>query len=491
MMQSALAEAQSELELASLRRDAIHNMAEFVTEASGNSSSGLQAEVEELARTLPAASAKGPASNTYSPASVATTQKPAPSGNLALATDLIALSRKSHSLDDAIRSTDELIASLRDLRAPMRSAMRGLAQRSDQLMNQPDSTDPAALQQQKSQIDALTAEFKEQSEASMPLAKAQILLREYQRSLTAWRDATRARYASELKSLIVRMVVLAIVLGLILGTSELWRRALLRYVQEARRRHQLLLVRRIVVFFVMAVVVAFAFSSEIGSLATVAGLITAGVAVALQNVILSVAAYFFLIGKYGIRIGDRVQISGITGEVVDIGLVRLHLMELSAGGADAQPTGRVVVFSNSVVLQSSGGFFKQIPGTDFLWREINLTLAPDADYSAVEERLVGAVEKVFSEYREQMEQQSRRLQKTLGAVSVSSLAPQSRLRLTQSGLQVVIRYPVELQNAATIDDRVARGLLDAIEREPKLKLVGSGVPNIQPIAGALAAGGAE
>ena len=122
-----------------------------------------------------------------------------------------------------------------------------------------------------------------------------------------------------------------------------------------------MLLRRLVMWFLIAIVIAFAFASELGSLATFAGLMTAGIAVALQNVILSVAGYFYLIGKYGVRVGDRVQISGVTGEVVDIGLVRLHLMELATTGTDAQPTGRVVVFSNSVVFQPTVASTSRFP----------------------------------------------------------------------------------------------------------------------------------
>ncbi len=92
-------------------------------------------------------------------------------------------------------------------------------------------------------------------------------------------------------------------------------------------------------------------------------------------------------GKYGIRVGDRVQIAGVTGEVVDIGLVRLHLLELSSGGTDAQPSGRVVAFSNSVVFQPTSGVFKKIPGTNFLWHEISLTFSSESNYRIIQERI--------------------------------------------------------------------------------------------------------
>src|SRR5205807_5960407 len=144
--------------------------------------------------------------------------------------------------------------------------------------------------------------------------------------------------------------------------AELWRKTILRYVHDPRRRYQFLLLRKVVLWFLICLVIAFAFASQLGSVATFAGLLTAGIAVALQNVILSIAGYFFLIGRYGVRVGDRVNINGVTGDVVDIGLVRLQLMELTPGPAP-RPTGRVVAFSNAVVFQAGSGMFKQIPGT--------------------------------------------------------------------------------------------------------------------------------
>jgi small-conductance mechanosensitive channel len=268
----------------------------------------------------------------------------------------------------------------------------------------------------------------------------------------------------------IRLVILIAILALVIGFSELWKKTIFRYVHDTRRRYQFMLLRRIVMWFVIAVVIAFAFASQLGQMATFAGLITAGVAVALQNVILSIAGYFLLIGKFGIRVGDRVQISGVNGEVVDVGLIRMHVMEMGPGGA----TGRVVAFSNSIVFQPTTGLFRQIPGTSFVWHEISLTLAPDTDYGLVEKKLLKAVEDVFADYREDMERQRRMMERTLNTAPIHPLRPTSRLRLTPAGLDAVIRFPVSLQNAAEVDDRVVRELLQAIEKEPKLKLVGSG-----------------
>lgn len=480
-LQASVDEAESELELYQARRDVLHNFIAMVGSTSGKLTSGtLQAQVDELARTVPAA-ASAPETGTANnpPANQAQASSPLPaqvrqessSGILALISDLSAFRRKVDTLDESIKQTDDLTQSGQNLRAPLIAKLRELTQKGDQLAAQPESTDPAVLAQQKQDLDSLTAEYKQLSASLLPLGKMAILLDLHKHTMTGWRSAVDAQYKSQLKGLLLRLAGLGLLLGVVLGISEVWRRATFRYVTDSRRRNQFLLIRRIVVWSLVGLIVGLAFASELGAITTFAGLLTAGIVVALQNVILAFAGYFFLIGKYGVRVGDRIQVSGITGDVVDIGLVRLHLMEVS-GGTSPRPTGRVVVFSNSVVFQAGSGLFKPIPGTSFLWHEITLTLSPEGNYHQIEERLLEAVNRVYSDYRDRMEVQRRSMERSLRTIQVKALAPESRLRLTASGLEVVIRYPVDVENAAEIDDRVTRELLEAISRDPKLRLLG-------------------
>ena len=481
-VQATIAEVQSELDLANARRDALRAMAEFVSGASANGlgATGLRSQIEALARSLPSylsqASTEnhpsGPQPSTAAPAA----NKVEPSGIWGLTADLFALSHKIHIIDQRIGETEALALSTKDLRAPLVNKLKQFSQQGDELAKQADTGDTTTVASVKKDFDALTAQFRQTTAAVLPLSKAGILLGVYKTNLTNWQGNVKSQYRTELRSLLVRVSILGIILAVVFGLGELWRKTIFRYVHDPRRRYQFLLLRKIVLWFVFGLIIAFAFATQLGSVATFAGLLTAGIAVALQNVILSVAGYFFLIGRFGIRVGDRVQIGGVTGEVMDIGLVRLHVMELS--GSDT-PTGRVVAFSNSIVFQPTAGLFKQIPGTSFVWHEITLTLTPDSDYRVVEQRLLAVVEAVFADYQEDIETQRRQLERTLSYNQPTALRPTSRLRFTQAGLEAVIRFPVTLQNAAEVDDRVTRELLKAIEREPKLKLVGSGTPSIR------------
>jgi small-conductance mechanosensitive channel/uncharacterized coiled-coil DUF342 family protein len=482
-LQATISETEGELELYQTRRDTLRNMLQFATgsSASGLGSGSLLSQVEELARSVPAANAakdaatNTPAANSSSAATV--TRKETPNGILSLATDLFTLHRKLRTLDENLRQTDLLAQSAKNLRSPLGAKVRELTQKGDELAGQPDSQDPAVLAQQRKDLDAITAQFKQLSASLLPLGKQNILLDVYKRTATNWRNAVESEYQAEWKGLLLRLAGLAVILGVLLGISELWRRATFRYITDTRRRYQFLLIRRIVLWFLIAIVVATAFASELGAVTTFAGLLTAGIAVALQNVILSIAGYFFLIGRYGVRVGDRVNINGVTGEVVDIGLVRLQLMEMT-GGPAPRPTGRVVAFSNAVVFQAGSGMFKQIPGTNFVWHEVTLTLDSKSNYREVEQRMMEAVNRVFAEYRDSMEAQRRSVERSLNS-DLGSFAPESRLSLSQSGLELVVRYPLDLSNAAEIDNRMTRAILEALEQDPKLRAQVSAGPSIK------------
>lgn len=482
VLEALVAETQSELDLFQARRDVLRSMLQFATGASSAASSGsLAAQIDELARTIPiaatnpkpgtdTAAAQNNAANNITVA--ARERKQEPTGMLALIGDILAVHRKLDSLEDNLRITDQLSQASKDLRAPLLAQVRDLTQKGNALAAQPDSQDPATLIQQRKDLEALTQQYKQFAASVVPLGKQNILLDVYKRSTTNWRTAVDSEYRTEVKDLVLRLAVLGIILGVVFGMFELWRRAIYRYIAEPRRRYQFLLLRRIVLWIVIAIVIALAFASELSAVTTFAGLLTAGIAVALQNVILSVAGYFFLVGKYGVRVGDRVQVAGVTGDVVDIGLVRLHLMEVT-GGTNPRPTGRVVVFSNAVVFQANAGLFKQIPGTSFLWHELTLTLGPETDYRTAEKRLLEAVNQVFDDYREKMELQRRSMERALNTAGIRAFAPETHLHITSGGLEVVIRYPVELSTAAEIDDRVTRALIENIGREPRLRLLGS------------------
>jgi small-conductance mechanosensitive channel len=498
-LDAQITEQKSELDLAQARLEMLENMSAFTA---AESAAGLLGKIAELERTVPelegmqrtlhppskseagktAASTPGagaPSPTPPSPAATPVAERRQPgSGMLSMAGDLFSLIRKMNAQRDALKATAKLRDALNTIREPQRKRIREINQRGEELSGQTQTSDAAVLADRTKQLDALTAEFRRLSTVVLPLSKANILLDSVSNNLESWRDETERAYVVQGRALLVRIAALVMAILLVAVASEFWRRAIFRYIREQRRRSQFMLLRRIVVTLVVIFILVAALSTEIGSLATFAGFLTAGIAVALQSVILSVVAYFFLIGRHGIRVGDRIQIGDVTGDVVDIGLVRLHVVELDMSSGDARPTGRIVTFSNSVVFQPSANLFKQLPGSNFAWRRITLTLAADVDYGLAQRCISEAVAKVYDTYKAELELQHRTLENSL-AVQIGSTEPRTRLRLEESGLEIVVLYPVILSRATQIDDLMTHALLQTIEAEPRLRLVGGGLTNIQ------------
>ena len=491
-LQAKISELQGELELINARRSLLTTMSAVSNQSDGNgfNVAALKQQIDAMALTTPSAavgsaspspasagSSTGAASTSAAstgavsggPGSTNTAAVPTGASGIAaarfgiwdLAANVIRLSEKAAAIDAVDRHTVALQGTFGNIRTPLINELKALSARGDALATQADAADSATLNRVRDELDALSSQFRQTSALLIPLSKAGVLLNQYRRNMSNWHAAIKTQYRNALKTLGVRLAVLAVLLAIVFAAAEIWRRAVVRYVQEARRRYQLLLLRRIALWTLVVVIVGFAFASELGSVVTFAGLITAGLAVAMQSVLVSIVGYFFLIGKYGIRVGDRVQIGEVTGEVIDLGLVRLHLMELGGRGLSG-PTGRVVAFANSVVFQVSSGLFKQIHGVNFVWRELTVSLPAGIDYAPAKQKLCEAVANILQDDREEIVRQTKEIQRATASGSGADAQPRVQLSFSAAGVEAHIRYPVHLQNVSEIEERVSQAVFGVV-----------------------------
>ncbi|MGB7463714.1 MAG: hypothetical protein WBW14_12505, partial [Candidatus Acidiferrum sp.] len=369
---------EGKLDLDKATLEAVEKMKKFV-ENTNTGGTGLEGSINDLARSVPEVfgtlgDAKNNTAVVAAPAAVMAAPAKAQSSS-GLIGELMMLYGQMETIraaDQLVDETESVRKIASDLREPLRKQLSATLQSGKDLANQTGVP--------KQQYDSLIARFNQLSAALLPLSQEIVVLDQCRSNLLEWKRSLANESAVMLRSLIFRVLGIAIALGVILGLAEAWRRLTFRYVHDPRRRRQFLLLRRFVMGFLIGIVVILGFVSEFSSLATFAGFVTAGIAVGLQTVLLSVAAYFFVIGRYGIRVGDRITVAGVTGDVIDVGLVRLYIMELAGTGVDLYSTGRIAVFSNSVLFQATTPLFKQLPGTQYTWHEVVLPLAPAADF---------------------------------------------------------------------------------------------------------------
>jgi hypothetical protein len=349
-LEAALATAQSQLAVLQFGSTTLDDLVEFSRSTGTQQAQGdLASVIEDLAHTLPEINNPAPAQS-KSPAQDAASRPAAQahdSGVLGLVSQVEALSRKLRTIDDHARVTDNLASAAQHLRRPMEASISQIQADSLSALK---SGDVALLQQHKSQLDALRVELQSVVPALVASDKQQALLAVYKVHLEAWRKTVVEQYTNAWKKLVLHVVILVFIVVLLVCISLAVRRVGERHVHDANRRRIIAIARHATLLFAIVLVLAFGLASDLSSLLTYLGLLTAGLAVALQNLILAYVGYFVLVGEDGIRIGDRVQISGVTGDVVEMGLLQFRLREFDL--QKQKYTGSVATFSNSFVLLS-------------------------------------------------------------------------------------------------------------------------------------------
>lgn len=468
-----------EFKLLQATLDALDRIAKF-TDAEGHT--GLTGEIERLASSAPELNA-GTGKSIVAPVleNVADTER---SGLITQASVLFDLLSARRSIDRQIAETDNLRTQANTLREPFTNVLQSLIRQGEALSQQTvdlkatPTTDSQDILATRKQFDQLTSTFRVLSDAMLPLGQEVMLLDQQLGTLTNWRTAVDAEYQAILRSLLIRVAFIAGALLLLAAIGQMWSRATVRYIADLRRRRQLLVVRRIVIGFLGGLIIIFGFITEFSSLATFAGFITAGIAVGLQTILLSVAAYFFIVGRYGVRVGDRITVAGVTGTVIEVGIARFYMMELVGSGTELHSTGRVAVFANSVLFQTGTPLYKQLPGTEYAWHELTAKLKQEADTEAVSRKLCSIIEGIYQAYKPAIDAQQRQIENWMGA-PIDRPRVDSHLRMSDEGLQVAILFPVQIDGAAHADAAIASAILQAMQAESPLRQGLAAVPTIK------------
>jgi hypothetical protein len=351
-LQATLDDAQGRLELLQAVSEAVNDLVQFVQAArtAQANTATLDLTIDDLAQSIPELSSpatplsKLPAQDSGSRTSNSWRE----TGLLGLASEVSALNHKLRMVDEKIRLTDNFSLSAKNMRTPMSDFITGVLQKT--VTSNLQTSDLSLLREQKSQLDALTLELKAFSPAILALDKQKALLEDYESHLLPWRTAVDKHYRQAWNKLVGHLLTVVVIVSLLFGTGEISRRLALGRIQDPNRRRIISMVHRLVTILAIAVVALFSVAADLSSLATYFGLLTAGMAVALQSVILASLGYLVLMGKRGIRIGDRIQVSGITGDVINMGLLQFQLREFDV--EEERLTGRVATFSNSLVFVS-------------------------------------------------------------------------------------------------------------------------------------------
>ena len=245
----------------------------------------------------------------------------------------------------------------------------------------------------------------------------------------------------------------AIVLAaLLLLYADRWLERLLGRARIDRR--QLATLRSVVGVALQIVAVAVILLMLVGvpgQLGAILGLVGAGLTVALKDFIVAFLGWFVLMGRNGMRLGDWVEINGVSGEVVELNMFHTVLLETGNWTDAGHPTGRRVTFTNSFAI--SGHYFNFSTSGQWLWDELSLLVPYDRDPHAVAEAIQKEVTAATAKDASQAEEEWRRASRGQRAVGFTA-QPAIAVRPAAGGVEIAVRYVTRASDRLALRGRL-------------------------------------
>jgi len=328
-----------------------------------------------------------------------------------------------------------------------------LARQHDQLEKQTHPRDPDAEAETIESLARLSDQRKTLAELDQRIQDCQQLAGVYR----GWSGLIEARRRAVLHLLLGSLAeILVILLGATLANMAIRR---LLHQTDSKRRHQARVIATVAVQFVAIGLILLVLFGPPNQLSTIIGLATAGLTVVLKDFIVAFFGWFTLMGKNGIRVGDWVEINGVSGEVIEIGLLKTILLESGNWTDTGHPTGRQVAFSNSFAME--GHYFKFSTAGQWLWDELAVTLPAAGDPYGLAEEIRKLVERETEADSAQANQDWERVTSRYGPRSFSA-KPAVNLRPIVNGLEVVVRYITRAPQRYAVKSKLFQLIVDLL-----------------------------
>ncbi|MHB0937013.1 MAG: mechanosensitive ion channel family protein [Armatimonadota bacterium] len=257
--------------------------------------------------------------------------------------------------------------------------------------------------------------------------------------------------------LVARTIAAIIGLTIISVLVRLIRGAVTRYITDSATRYRVRKMVTLAGYFISLLALSLIYRDRLGGLTLYLGLASAGVALALQEVILSVAGWLTIVWGGIYHIGDRVQYAEIKGDVIDISILRTTLMEIGEWVEADLYTGRIVRVPNNAVFR--GPVYNYSADFPFVWDQITVPVRYGSDYALARAIFQRLADEVAGEYTLQA-QDNWDIMLRRYAIERATLHPMVTLVANDNWVEFTVRYLVDYKKRRTTRDRLYQRVLE-------------------------------
>lgn len=267
-----------------------------------------------------------------------------------------------------------------------------------------------------------------------------------------------------------RMFALVIGLVILLGILRFVKNRILKHTIEHDDRYRVLKVTSIIKYALIILVFLLVFNDKLGNIGITLGVASAGIAFALQEVIISIAGWVNIITSQQVKVGQRVKIGDITGDIIDIGILKTTLMEIGGWVDGDLYNGRITEISNNFVFSTPiQNYSEHYP---FLWDEIAIPIRTDSDFQEARRIFAHIVEEVCGKYAEDSKETWEALQGRF-MLENASVKPSVTLKFDENWITFTLRYIVDYERRRSTKDQLYTRILTEIRYNPDIIMIAS------------------
>lgn len=220
--------------------------------------------------------------------------------------------------------------------------------------------------------------------------------------------------------------------------------------------------------FIIALILLFYILSKSNeSITTFLGLFSAGVALAMKDILLNIAGWIYIFIRQPFVVGDRVEIAGHKGDVIDQNLFKFRIIEVGNWVHADQSTGRIIHIPNAKIFTDPMASYTL--GFDYIWEEIRVMVTFESDWRKTKSILIDILNDISEDLTEDLRKQIKNASKKY-LIYYNNLTPIVYTQVVDSGVQFSLRFICEPKKRRILNEKIWEAILDAFEKEGNIDI---------------------
>jgi small-conductance mechanosensitive channel len=235
-----------------------------------------------------------------------------------------------------------------------------------------------------------------------------------------------------------------------------------RKIEDIKKKYNARKTTYYIATFLALLAIAFIWIKDLSKLTVIISVLGAGLVVALQELILCMAGWFVIVFRKPFDTGDRIEIGGVKGDVIDVRFLQTSLLEIGNWVVEDQSTGRVVRIPNSMLFKHA--IFNYTRDFEFIWNEIKLVVTFESDWKKAREIVLKHAQNEDDRIKREVDRLIRRMA-TQYLIYYDKLTPIVYVKIVGYGIELSLRYLTEAKRRRATQDEMSRNILDDFEKE--------------------------